>query len=82
MEEILRPAVYDRDVFANEGIDTLERPAVGVEAQVVAWHGGGATAYRVPGGGQVSENGHIQSSASVAISELAAKQETSLGMEV
>lgn len=49
-----------RDVLTGAGVDAFEGAAVGVEVPEVAGHSAGATDYRVPGGGQVSENAPIQ----------------------
>ena len=49
---LVRGSDDHRDVLAGVGIDALAGPAFGVEVPEEAGHGGGATAYRVPGGGQ------------------------------
>ncbi len=54
MALLVSAADDDGDVFAGEGVDAFKGPAVGVEVPEVAGagYGDGATAYRVPGGGQ------------------------------
>lgn len=52
MERLLSPASENGDVLACLGVDAFERPAVGVEVPEVVGHSDGASAFRIPGGGQ------------------------------
>lgn len=60
VERLLSPASEDGDMFAGEGVYAFEGPATGIEVPEVAGHDDGEAAYRVPWGGQVSENGLSQ----------------------